>query len=260
MKPSASTRINGNFMQHSSRMLSCDLSSKKELRTDDCHILDSTRHSEYLNILLLSIVKNVRIFISIFISSISQTNPSFNLCINNCESSKAVTEMDLCVRSGGTTLLLLVNGCVISIFIQFLGHHISFRIPRNQRRNAPRLVLPRLLLRLFIPNRYTISLSNGISGGWRAANRFNETASTLYEFNNVLYRLPVLTAIRFFIFEHRIQFDTTVVSISQDLSLLGVHGSNGTSYKLSKSFSLHIPHTLFTRYFPLERLSISYYL
>lgn len=211
---------------------------------------------------LISILDVHSQFISFSLLFLLQANSSIGLCSNDNDvnSSQIVAEMDVCVRSCRTTLLLLVDYSVVSIFIQFLGHHIPFRLSRNQWRNAARLVLPGLLLRFFIPYRYFISLSYGLSGGWRPANRFDEAASTLYELDGILHRLSVLTAIRFFIFEHRLQLDTKVVSISEDLSLLGVHGSHRTSHELSQSVSLHIPHTLFTRYFPLERMSISYYL
>jgi hypothetical protein len=168
--------------------------------------------------------------------------------------------MDIRFRSGGAIVLLLVNGCVISIFIQFLGHHFSFRIPRDQWWDAADVVLSRLLLGLFISPRYTFSFSHRLSRGWRPANRLNENASALYEFDDLLHRLPVLVTIRFFILKHWFQFDFTIVSTSENLSLLGVYGSHGASHKLSKSLSFDIAHTLFIGDIPLEWLLVSYYL
>lgn len=244
-----------------SEAFSCDLSSEPNCQLPSCRslaldfaiVLFGSRPKIRFN--LISIL-----FISSLFSFFTQANSSICLRCDDDNSSQIVAEMDIRVRSGGSTLLLLVDGGVVSIFIQLLGHHIPFRLSRDQRRNAARVVLSRLLLRLFIPNRYFISLSNGLSRGWRTANRLDEAASTLYELDDILHRLPVLTAIRFFIFEHRIQFDIKVVSFSQDLSLLGVHGSHRASHKLPESVSFDIAHTLSTRYFPLERMSISYYL
>lgn len=172
--------------------------------------------------------------------------------------SETVTKMDICVRSSRPFVLLLVYGCVISIFIQFLGHHLSFCLPRDQRRNASRVVLPRLLLRYFISNRYPVPLSNRIFRRWRIANRLHQITATLHELDNLLHRLPMLVAIRFFIFEHRLQLDIAVISISENLSLLGVHGSHRASYKLSESLPFDVSYTLFASDIPLEWMFVPY--
>lgn len=172
--------------------------------------------------------------------------------------SKTVSKMDFCVRSSRPFVLLLVHGCVVSIFIQFLGHHLSFCLPRDQWRNAPRMVLPRLLLWFFIFNRYPVPLPNRVFRGRRTANRFNQIKATLHELDNILHRLPMLVTIRFFIFKHRFQLDIAVISISENLSLLGVYGSHGASHKLSKSLPFDVPHTLFAGDIPLEWMFVSY--
>lgn len=130
-------------------------------------------------------------------------------------------------------MLLLVRGCVTSIFIQFLGHHFPIRFPRNQWRNPTHVVLSRLLLRFLIYPRYTLSFSHRLSRRWRPANRLVENATTLHELNDLLHRLSVLIAPRFFILEHRFQFNFTIISTSKNLSLLDIHGSHRASHKLS---------------------------
>lgn len=172
--------------------------------------------------------------------------------------SKTVTEMDICVRSSWPFVLLLVYGCVISIFIQFLGHHLSFCLPRDQRRNAARVVLSRLLFRFFISNRYPVPFSYWISRRRSPANRLHKVTTTLHELDNLLHRLPMLVAIRFFIFKHRLQFDIAVMSISENLSFLGVYGSHRAPYKLSKSLPFDVSHTLLASNIPLEWMFVSY--
>lgn len=57
-------------------------------------------------------------------------------------SSKAI----LCVRSGGAAVLLLVNGRLSGVSIQFLGDNLSFCISRDQSSHHCGVVLPGLFL------------------------------------------------------------------------------------------------------------------
>lgn len=111
--------------------------------------------------------------------------------------------LDLRFRSGRPSLLLLVNGRIVGLSLQFLGDNLSICISRNQFANNHRLVLPRLFRRFSLFDRYPVPFSLRIFGRRCAADRLIETTPALYELDNVLYWLPLSIAIRFFIFVDR---------------------------------------------------------
>lgn len=120
------------------------------------------------------------------------------------------------------------------------------------------MVLSRLLCGFFIFGGHFVPLSNRLLRGRCTANGLFQIATVLYELNDILHRLFVLVAARLFVFIDWVQLNITVVSVSENLSVLGVHGSNGTAHKLSKRVQIDGTDTLFTCDFPLERLLVSF--
>lgn len=84
-------------------------------------------------------------------------------------------------------MLLLVDGGVVGVLVQFLGDNLSICIPRNQRALNYRVVLFGLFCRFPVFDRYSIPFSHRLLGGRRTANGFHETATTLHEFDDILY-------------------------------------------------------------------------
>lgn len=95
--------------------------------------------------------------------------------------------MDIRIRSGRTSVLLLVDGRVVGIFIQFLGDNLSIRISRNQRTYNYRVVLFGLFCRFSVFDRYSVSFSHRLFGRWCIANGLHEIATALHEFDDILY-------------------------------------------------------------------------
>lgn len=94
---------------------------------------------------------------------------------------------EICIRSGWSIVLLLVNGCIVGFFIQFLGDNLSVFIPRDKYTNNYCVVLLRLFFGFSIFSGYFISFSYRLLGRWCFTNRLNKITTTLYEFNDILY-------------------------------------------------------------------------